>query len=514
MIKMNSTPKNLKLTYILTRLLIIIGILCAASVLGLIFRELDIHDTNIAIIYMLAVVLATLLAPDYIFGFIASILSAFAFNFLFTAPYFTFTANAPSYIITFVIMTIAAFITSSLASHAKISARQAQKREEETKALYGLTDRLIEATDLHSIAEIAVEAVHKAICEHPGCLCFDEEGFPEKTFVQQTGPQQHKWQNLEDPKGLLTQISHLSGDRYMGNIFHDFPVYGKETMLGLIRIPREEALLLSKGHERLLHSMIESIALAMDRYRSIKQRALLREETQQERYRSNILRSISHDLRTPLSGILGSIEILFDMTDKEDPRYKLVKGIDDDAHWLFSLVENVLSLTRLQSGKLLLNKQLEVVEEILGGAVAYMQRRYPDYRIEASSPEELLLAPMDARLINQVLINLMDNAIKHTPPSGEIRLSVRQDIPHNEGVFSIKDTGSGIPEEELPHIFQMFHTSSPSHPDAQKGIGLGLAICESIVKAHGGKIQAMNRNDTSGAEVIFTLPLEATDEKI
>ncbi|SBV94755.1 GHKL domain protein [uncultured Eubacteriales bacterium] len=490
------------------RILIILAILCAASIIGFAFREINLPETNIAIVYLLAVLLATLLAPGYIYGFITSVLSAFAFNYLFMEPYFKFTANAPSYIITFIIMTITAFITSSLASHAKINEHSARERESETKALYALTNQLTDATDIHDIAGIAADAISKVICERSACLCFDEKGMPEKSFIQQVSDQKQIWREVPDSDAVLHRNERLRTGVDIGTEFYDWPIYGRETALGIIRIPSEQAQFLSKAQTRLLRSMIESVALAMDRFRSAQQRIRSREETEHERYRSNLLRSISHDLRTPLSGILGATEMLSSMTEKEDRRYDLIEGISNDAHWLFSLVENVLSLTRLQDGKLVINKQQEVVEEVLGGTVEYMSRRYPDYEIEAHAPDELLLAPMDAKLINQVLINLIDNAVKHTSPPGEISITVSRDAQHNQAVFSVQDTGCGIAQSDLPHIFQMFYTSNSSRADSQMGIGLGLAICESIIKAHGGTIAARNRMDKTGAEFIFTLPLE------
>lgn len=499
---------NFQIKNVFTRSLIILAILCAASMIGFAFRECKLPETNIAIVYLLAVLLATLLAPGYVYGFITSVLSAFAFNYLFMEPYFTFTANAPSYIITFIIMTITAFITSSLASHAKINERKAQERESETKALYALTNRLTDATDIHDIAGIATDEISKVICEKAACLCFDEKGIPEKSFIQQGSDQKQIWREVADSDTVLCRIDGLRAGVEIGNEFYDWPICGKETALGIIRIPSEQAQSLSKAQTRLLRSMIESMALAMDRFRSAQQRIRSREEAENERYRSNLLRSISHDLRTPLSGILGATEILSGMTEKDDRRYELIEGISSDAHWLFSLVENVLSLTRLQDGELVINKQQEAVEEVLGGTVGYMSRRYPEYEIEAHAPDELLLAPMDAKLINQVLINLIDNAIKHTEPPGEISITVSRDTQHNQAVFSVRDTGYGIAQSDLPHIFQMFYTSHASPADSRKGIGLGLAICESIIKAHGGTIVARNRTDTTGAEFIFTLPLE------
>jgi two-component system sensor histidine kinase KdpD len=501
-----------KIKKTLIRIIIVLGILCAASAIGFFFRDLDLPRTNIAIVYMLAVLLTTLLVPGYIFGFITSVVAAFAFNYLFTEPYFTFTANAPSYIITFIIMTITAFISSSLASHARISARQAREREMETKALYTLTNHLTDAADIHDIASIAVRTISDVVCEKIACLCFDEKGMPEKTFIQQISKEKQIRREVDDPAAILHGIEGLRTGSIIGIEFHDCPIYGRDAILGILRIPKEQAQLLDKAQMRLLYTMIESVALAMDRFRSAQERIRSREETEQERYRSNLLRSISHDLRTPLSGILGATEMLESMTDKEDRRYAIIAGIEKDVNWLYLLVENVLSLTRLQDGKLLINRQLEAVEEVLGGAVGYMAHRYPEYDIEAQAPDKLLMVPMDARLINQVLINLIENAVKHTDAKGEISLSVQRDNESNQAVFSVRDTGCGIAPSDLPNIFQMFYTAHSHRSDSRLGVGLGLAICESIIKAHGGTISARNRTDGLGAEFVFTLPLEEANK--
>jgi two-component system sensor histidine kinase KdpD len=150
---------------------------------------------------------------------------------------------------------------------------------------------------------------------------------------------------------------------------------------------------MNESQKRLLQTMIESIALAMDRYWSMKQRIRSNEETMQERYRGNMLRAIAHDLRTPLSGIIGTSEMLMDMTQKDDVRYNLAEGIHKEANWLHSLVENILSLTRLQDGRLTLSKQTEAVEEVVGSAVSHIQRSCPEREITVSVPDELLWFP-------------------------------------------------------------------------------------------------------------------------
>ena len=233
--------------------------------------------------------------------------------------------------------------------------------------------------------------------------------------------------------------------------------------------------------------------------------ARVQEESERERYRGNLLRAISHDLRTPLSGIMGTCEMILDMSLPEDPRYTLTKGIWKDADWLHALVENILSLTRIEDGRLSLKKQPEAAEEIVGSALSHIEKRAPEREIAVSVPDEVLMVPMDAKLIEQVLVNLLDNAVKHTPPEREIAVVVTRE--DDKAVFRVRDRGEGIRPEDLPHIFERFYTVGKGGADAGRGVGLGLAICEAIVRAHGGEIAARNR-EGGGAEFWFSLPLE------
>ncbi len=242
------------------------------------------------------------------------------------------------------------------------------------------------------------------------------------------------------------------------------------------------------------------------RYQDIglQEQAQSREEITQERYRGNLLRAISHDIRTPLSGIMGTSEMLMDATEQGDPRYALAENIYRDAQWLHGMVENILNLTRLQDGKLALHKQPEAVEEVIGAALLAMEKRTPGRAIDVEMPDHVVMAPMDARLVSQVLINLLDNAHKHTPKEQPITISVCAD--EETVTITVADRGSGIAECDLPHIFQMFYTTCRRSPDSKRGVGLGLAICQSIVEAHGGSIRAENRKG-GGAAFTFTLPV-------
>lgn len=228
---------------------------------------------------------------------------------------------------------------------------------------------------------------------------------------------------------------------------------------------------------------------------------------EKEQMRSNLLRSISHDLRTPLTGIAGASSLIAESGDKMDREsiVSLGKDINEQADWLIQLVENILNMTKIDSGKLVVEKKPEAVEDVINNALSYVKGRRKQRRVEIDIPEEMLLVEMDGKMIVQVIINLLDNAIKHTKEDGFIRIKTEA-AP--EGVwFSVEDNGTGIEEVIKDRIFDEFVTFRPVNRDTGKGIGLGLAICKAIVTAHGGTIEALNREE-GGACFRFYLPFD------
>ena len=491
-------------SYVLTIILFI----AAATGICWLFRFLRFPETNIVVVYILSVLLTARFTRGYAYGIAATVIATCMFNYFFTEPYFTLSVNDPTYFVTFGIMTVTSIITSALTTKVKQNALEAREKEAEASALYQLTSHLSDAADISDIAAITVKTISDILNCRAACLCFDENGQPEQSFIQQKNSNEQLRRNVDDKEALLRRMENLRTAYDVGAEFYDWPIYGRETMLGILRIPNEAAEQMSDAQLRLLRSMLESAALAMDSFRSAQERIKSKEEIAQERYRSNLLRAISHDLRTPLSGIMGTSEMLMGMTDPEDSRYALAEGIYKDADWLHSLVENILGLTRLQDSRLVLNKQMEAVEEVIGVAVMAIGKRAPEREIMVHIPDTVMLVPMDAKLIDQVLVNLLDNAIKHTPPAGEISITVKENIEEGVAVFTVADRGTGIASVDISHIFQMFYTTHGKEADSQRGVGLGLAICESIIKAHVGTISAKNRKN-GGAEFTFTLPLEA-----
>ena len=239
----------------------------------------------------------------------------------------------------------------------------------------------------------------------------------------------------------------------------------------------------------------------------IKQQEKLRAEAEKEKMRGNLLRAVSHDIRTPLTAIVGGIDAILENGDQISPetRCGLLENMRDESNWLIGVVENLLSVTRM-SGASQIKKELEAGEEVLSAAAMKFQRHYPATKVSISAPEELLMIPMDIILIEQVLINLMENAVQHGKTTTKIDLRLKQDGAF--AVFSVSDDGQGIAKELLPHLFDGYLTRDQEEiSDQRRNMGIGLSVCKSIVQAHGGTMRAENLR-SGGAQLRFTLPLE------
>ena len=241
----------------------------------------------------------------------------------------------------------------------------------------------------------------------------------------------------------------------------------------------------------------------------IKRQRMVYVEAEREKMRGNLLRAVSHDLRTPLTSILGANSVLMesDAALTHEQRMHLHAEIDEDAQWLIRMVENLLAITRIDSDRAAkIVKTSEAVEEVVAEAVGKFHKRFSDIRVKVGVPEELLLCPMDAILIEQVLVNLLENAALHGKGLTQIEASVTREPGFVR--FAVADDGCGIAKEQLPRLFEGTLLPGGAAVDAQKrSMGIGLSVCRSIVRAHGGTLEAANRPE-GGAIFWFTMPLE------
>lgn len=240
----------------------------------------------------------------------------------------------------------------------------------------------------------------------------------------------------------------------------------------------------------------------------VKKHERMRMEAEMEKLRANLLRSVSHDLRTPLTSIVGSSSLLLENKELSlQQKDELISEINKDARWLARITENILSVTKFSGTQVTLHKEFEVVEEIVSSAIVKTRRTHPDIPVHVSKPDEILLVPMDATLIEQVILNLLDNAVVHGQHTTKINLKIYHE---NDRVYiRVQDDGAGIPAALLPHLFDGYVSAYKEHSDSTRSMGIGLSVCQSIVKAHKGQISAKNDN---GASFEFWLPMEEVNE--
>lgn len=484
---------------------IVVGVMTLATLISFSLRALGISESNHIMTYILGVLLIANLTDGYLYGLISSILGMLLFNFFFTVPYFTLVAYSPEYPVTFVIMVIAALITSTLTARAKRESRLAEMREIRMRILYQIERNLLAVKSMEQacavvakdISELFGLSVLVAVVNIQGELSIRSiEGIDVFDTDKEKMALAEAFQS-GNACGAGTQLFSESRAYFQ-------PINGQSGALGAIGLAFEKEYQITESQKVFLDTIGGQIALVLERERLYQKQQQVKMEMERERFRGDLLRAVSHDLRTPLTGILGSVSTVIENYEAlpEDVKKEFLQGIYEDAEWLSSLVENILSMTRFDEGKVILKREMEAVEEIVAGAVSRIKKRSKQHQMTISIPGELIMICADGTLIEQVIVNLLDNAIKHTPKDTKINLTVNRSP--DSVVFEVKDNGPGISENDLPFIFNRFFTR---HTLSRRGIGLGLAICKSIIQAHGGKIIATN-SPSGGSIFRFSLPVQ------
>lgn len=314
--------------------------------------------------------------------------------------------------------------------------------------------------------------------------------------------------NAEDEKAVahwvfLNQKCAGAGtDTLMGAGAFYMPVISQGSVISVLGISCANGPL-DHGTRLFLRMAASQVAMALERqYLSDKQRDII-VEAGKEKMRSNLLRAIAHDLRTPLAGILGASSAIHENRNNldETTRDKLNADIQEEAQWLIRMVENLLSVTRINEGASKVTKSPEAAEEVFAEAVSRINKRFPERDVIVSVPDELLEVPMDGTLIAQVLINLLENAIKHSPNDSPVEVYLKK--KEAWALFVVIDHGKGISDEDFPYLFTSYVPNGNKSPDSSRGMGIGLSICMTIIKAHGGTMKAHNRVE-GGALFEFT----------
>jgi two-component system, OmpR family, sensor histidine kinase KdpD len=489
---------------------ITLGIMTLATFLSFLFRYIGLHESNIIVAFILGVLLVAKQTEGYFYGIIASVIGVLAFNYFFTQPYYSFTTYRPDYPVTFIIMLVAAIITSTLTTKVKQEARLSYLREKRAQILYQISKRLLKVRSINEIAEVGAKDIAKLFNRSVMITTANPSEGLGQPYIYANFDEQAKFFELKNELQIITET--FKTGKPMGRGTESFaesrayylPIKGQSGILGVVGVSCPERFL-SGEQKNILGAVITQIALAMERERLSEKQRKAKMEVESERLRGNLLRAMSHDLRTPLTAILGATTTILDHGDvlEQEVQKKLLQDVYEDANWLFHSVENILSITRMDEGKIEIKKNMEAVEEVVGEALSRIKKLSQMHTIKVNLPDDLIMLPMDGTLIEQVLVNLIDNAIKYTPYHSIIEIKTY--IAGEKVVFEVSDNGSGIAKENLPLIFNRFYTTSSINGSGRRGTGLGLAICKSIIRAHGGEISAFN-NSSGGATFRFELP--------
>ena len=492
-----------------------VAILILASCIGMLFRQLGVAEANIITVYVLGVLVTSVVTRHRVYSLISSIVSVLVFNFFFTDPQFTLRAYNQGYPVTFLIMFLAALLTSSLAVKLKEHAKQSAKSAYRTKVLFDTNQLLQQAKDKNEIVSATANQLIKLLGKDIVFYLTEGEtlGEPhiftvsgEKTDKEITGTKEKaaEWV-LKNNKhaGATTETLSNAKSLYLA-VRVNSRVYG---VVG-IYIGDEP---LDAFEKSILLSILGECALSLENEKNATEKEEAAILAKNEQLRANLLWAISHDLRTPLTSISGNASNLISNGNffDEATKNQLYTDIYDDSMWLINLVENLLSVTRIEEGRLNLHISEDLVDDVITEALHHVNKKSVEHHITVRYKEDYLLAKMDAKLMVQVIINIVDNAIKYTPKGSNILIKTWKQ--GDKAVISIADDGDGIPDEMKARVFDMFYSVANKIADSRRSLGLGLSLCRSIVNAHGGKITV---SDNTPHGTVFTVTLPAGEVEI
>lgn len=482
--------------------------LLGATLLGFAFDRLGFGEATIIMAYLLAVLVTSVVTSHIAYSMAAAAVSVVAFNLLFIAPRFTLAAYGKEYPVTFLIMFLTACLSGNLAARLKSHARESAQTTYRTKVLFDTDQLLARAGDRQAVVAATAGQLVKLLGR-------DVVIYPAPDGEPQVFPAAQ-----EPIADLLTEDERAVAVWAMRNNEHAgattdtlsqaqclyLAIRVGERVYGAVGVAARGAPLDPFEHSILL-SILGECALALENLQNAAEKERAAVLAKNEQLRANMLRAISHDLRTPLTAISGNASnLLSNGADfDEDTRRQLYSDIYDDSLWLINVVENLLSVTRIEDGRMALRPSAELVEEIVTEALNHVGRGRTDHVITFICKDEWLMARADARLIVQVVVNIVDNALKYTPPGSHIDITAARE--DDKVAVTIADDGPGVPPEVGERVFDMFFSGSNRAADSRRSLGLGLALCRSIITAHGGII-SLSQNQPHGAVFRFTLPAE------
>ena len=494
-------------------LIITLLLLAVSTCIGLLFTHVGFSDSNIITVFILGVLVISVVTVSPICGALGSLASVVLFDCFFIDPIFSFHTNEAEYSVTFVIMLVSSLITGTLANRIKRNAAHAALETFRTKILLDTNQLLQRSRISDEVLQITAQQI--IVLLNRDVVIFpreDNEDLGDGTEFRTTDQERNasiadsnekeiaEWVFYNhQAAGFRTEQYNEAKAQYHAILLNDY-------CYGVVAI-RLNGLPLDPFENSIVMSIIGECALTLENLRNTEEKEQASVIARNEQLRSNLLRSISHDIRTPLTSISGNADNLLHHYKYLDDEAltQIFTDIHDDSEWLIDLVENLLSISRIENGQMKLNMSLEVLGDVIEEALKHIDKNADKYHIFTEDSGDILLVNIEARLIMQVLINLINNAIKNTPTGSEICIQSSQ--AENEAVVIVRDNGPGIPDDVKPHVFEMFYTGQNKVADGRRGLGLGLALCKSIIEAHHGRI-TLTDNEPSGCCFSIYLPLK------
>lgn len=468
--------KYINLNYSLS----VIAICLISTIFSIVMNELGIGKENTLMVFIVGVLTVTIVTRGYIYSAAAAIISAIMFNYLFTEPIHSLEISNTQDIILMVFFLTASLISSTMTSKLQYQTEVSKKNERTARTLYEITKVFFNVTGNENIILKGINYIK----DYVGYDCYVKLNNVDKFYNTEGIPD---YEEIKKEHIMLIPIKGVAkqrGEVYIANVNKS----------------------LSYESDIIIKTIVHQMAIVLDREFIYEERQKIKIDMESERLKSTLLRSISHDIRTPLTSIKGASELILEEKLDYDNIKKLVSDIYDESTWLIKTVQNILDMTRISEGKLTVNKNYESVDDIVNQTLTLVPQFRASGKLQVLIPEEIILIPVDGRLFVQVLVNLLDNAYKHAGENAQIYLKVS--VVDKTAVFEVSDNGGGINPSIINNLFEGFVSYHKNNiVDGSLGVGLGLTICKEIVKAHNGTITAENLKN-GGALFKIVLPLE------
>lgn len=441
------------------------GMLALAFAIAWMLQLQNIGDESIIMVFLLGVLFTAVLTGSRAWSIGIAVCSVLAFGYFFAEPQYSLTVLNSADLVRMVLFLITAVTAGTITLRMQAARQAATQSAETARTVYEIASGFLSVSGRENVARAAESMLH-------------------------------------DKLGLNCSVL-LGKDAAADPSAHAYEIREEDDRLGVLAVfgPQPDA-----RQSLIIRTTATQLAIALEREKLVSEREKIRLAMENEQHRSMFLQSVAHDLRSPLTALSGAGSLLSENYDalSDSERRKLAADISDEITWLNDLVENILNMTRISENKMVIQKQDEVIDDVIEEAAKHTRHLMSTHQFKVFLPDEVVTAKMDGKLIVQVVINLLENAARHTPEGGIISLETHAD--RDTVYVTVRDQGEGIAKEVKEHLFEPFVTQDSSTiPDAHHGIGLGLAICRSIVTAHGGTIEAKD-NTPRGTAVTFTLP--------